>query len=38
VRVRALAGAITMLTPRECGADAAFSPEPPPSGAEVAEG
>jgi YegS/Rv2252/BmrU family lipid kinase len=38
VRVRALAGAITMLTPRVCGADAAFSSEPPPSGAEVAEG
>jgi YegS/Rv2252/BmrU family lipid kinase len=36
VRVRALAGAITMLTPRVCGADAAFSPEPPPSGAEAA--
>jgi YegS/Rv2252/BmrU family lipid kinase len=38
VRVRALPGAIAMLTPRCCGADAAFSPEPPPSGAEAAEG
>jgi YegS/Rv2252/BmrU family lipid kinase len=37
VRVRALQGAITMLTPRVCGADAAFSPAPAPSGEEATE-
>jgi diacylglycerol kinase family enzyme len=33
LRVIALPGAITMLTPRVLGADAAFSPDPSPSGA-----